>query len=81
LSPRKAPEAAPATTIGKLKSPVDATTPAVITEVSLGTMGTSASRYASSAMIRYAQPEAFETRSVNWLKIAAYLRGRGRASA
>jgi len=53
----------------------------VITEVSLGTMGTSASKYASSATIRYAQPEAFETRSVNWLKIAAYLRGRGRASA
>jgi hypothetical protein len=81
LSPRNAPEAAPATTIGRLKSPVDATTPAVITAVSLGTTGTRASRYANRKTIRYAQPEAFETRSVNWLKIAAYLRGRCRASA
>jgi hypothetical protein len=37
----------------------------VITDVSLGTTGTSASRYASRETIRYAQPEAFETRSVN----------------
>jgi hypothetical protein len=53
----------------------------VITAVSLGTTGTRASKYANRKTIRYAQPEAFETRSVNWLKIAAYLRGRGRASA
>jgi hypothetical protein len=37
----------------------------VITDVSLGTTGTSASRYASRKTIRYAQPEAFDTRSVN----------------
>ena len=54
-----------ATTSGRLRSPVDATTPAVITDVSLGTTGTSASRYARTATIKYAQPEAFETRSVN----------------
>jgi hypothetical protein len=51
---------------------VDATTPAVITAVSLGTTGTSASRYANRETIRYAQPEAFETRSVNWLNIGGY---------
>src|SRR3954463_9676532 len=72
LSPRNAPEAAAATIGARLRSPVDATTPAVITDVSLGTTGTSASRYASRKTIRYAQPEAFDTRSVNWPKIAAY---------
>ena len=70
LSPRNAPAAANAITIGRLRSPADATTPAVMTAVSLGTTGTIASKYASRKTIRYAQPEAFETWSVNWLKIA-----------
>jgi hypothetical protein len=52
-------------TIGRLRSPADATTPAVMTAVSLGTTGRIASKYASRKTIRYAQPEAFETWSVN----------------
>src|SRR5436190_23731570 len=77
LSPRNAPEAAAAITRGRLRPPVDATTPAVITVVALGTTGTNASRDARRATIRYAQPEAFETRSVNWLEIADYPSGPG----
>src|SRR2546423_3337394 len=72
LSPRNAPDAAAPTISGRFSSPADATTPAVITDVSLGTTGTSASRYASRKTIRYAQLEACDTRSVNWPKIAAY---------
>src|SRR5689334_17018157 len=78
LSPRNAPPAAAATMAIRFRSPVDATTPAVITDVSLGTTGTSASKYAKRKTIRYAHPEAFETRSVNWPNIAAYLREPGR---
>jgi hypothetical protein len=52
LSPRKAPSAAAGMTIIRLRSPAAATTPAVITAVSLGTIGTSASRNASRKTIR-----------------------------
>ena len=66
LSPAHAPPAAASTIIGTLRSPLDATTPAVITELSLGTTGTIASSNASTKMIAYAHPDASETSCVNW---------------
>ena len=54
------------TTNDTLRSPLDATTPAVITELSLGTTGTSASSSASRKMIAYAHPDASDTSCVNW---------------
>ena len=57
--------AAEAMTTGRLRSPAPATTPAVITAVSLGRMGTSASRNASRKTIAYAHPEASATSCVN----------------
>jgi hypothetical protein len=36
-----------------------------MTTVSLGTTGTRTSRYATRRTMRYAQPDAFETASVN----------------
>jgi hypothetical protein len=65
LSPAEATAAAARTTNGTLRSPLDATTPAVITELSLGTSGTSASRSASAKMIAYAHPDASDTSCVN----------------
>jgi hypothetical protein len=61
LSPRNAPAAAAGTIIARLRSPALATTPAVITAVSLGTTGTTASSSASRNTIPYAHPEASET--------------------
>ena len=51
LSPRNAPQAAETITRGRLRSPADATTPAVITAVSLGTTGSIASSRANTRMI------------------------------
>jgi hypothetical protein len=42
----------------------------VITIVSLGTIGTSASRQAAAKTIRYAHPDAPETSWVKWLNIS-----------
>src|ERR671933_1466065 len=66
LSPRNAPAAAAGTTIARLRSPALATTPAVMTAVSLGTIGTTASSNASRNTIAYAHPEASETSWVKW---------------
>src|SRR4051812_48491327 len=68
LSPRKAPSAATTITAGSERSPDAATTPAVMTAVSLGTTGTIESKNASRKTIRYAQPDASATSWVNWSK-------------
>ncbi|MDX6490378.1 MAG: hypothetical protein QOD43_623 [Gaiellaceae bacterium] len=65
LSPAEATAAAARTTNGTLRSPLDATTPAVITELSLGTSGTTASRNANTRRIAHAHPDASDTSYVN----------------
>jgi hypothetical protein len=66
LSPRNAPAAAATITNPTLRSPAAATTPAVITTVSLGTTGKNASRKAMKSTIAYAHPDASETSWVKW---------------
>jgi hypothetical protein len=53
-------------TNGRLRSPAEATTPAVMTAVSLGTTGSSASRNAKRKTIAYAHPDAPATSSLKW---------------
>src|SRR3954451_20781087 len=66
MSPGKAPSAAQQTTTGSERSPFADTTPAVMTEASLGTTGSTASSSANVTRMRYAHPDASATRWVNW---------------
>src|SRR3954470_17953528 len=54
-------------TTGRDRSPFAATAPAVMTDASLGTTGSSASRRANATRMRYAQPDASAT---SWLNCA-----------
>src|SRR4051812_1139740 len=71
LSPENAPAAATSTTSGSERSPAAATTPAVITEVSLGTKGRSTSSRANANTTAYDQFE-LPTRSTSCWNTKGY---------
>ena len=78
LSPTIAPVEAQRITSGRLRSPAPASTPAVITTVSLGTSGKNASIMATAKTTRYDQ--SLETHCSNWPNMARISGLRARAA-